>query len=166
MCLVATTTSPTEKKAQTPTLSSHPGREMSEPSRGSPTFLLFSKTLLVVFVLSLAVWTPQTSESQRTDPPIFSSIMVPDFTIGATLPSVAPADGTSLATSTIIVNPIEHFTGNITLSDLPPSSRPRMYTHSPRHDLKQLASGDTLLQLHRGRNLRGDNHRNVWQNQP
>jgi len=46
--------------------------------------------------------------------------MVPDFTIGATLPSVAPADGTSLATSTIIVNPIEHFTGNITLSDLPP----------------------------------------------
>ncbi len=101
-------------------MSSHPGHEMSEQSRDSPTCLLFSKTLLAVFVLSLAVWTPQTSESQRTDPLIFSSIMVPDFTIGATLPSVAPADGTSLATSTIIVNPIEHFTGNITLSDLPP----------------------------------------------
>src|SRR5437867_10704460 len=69
---------------------------MSEPSRDSPTCLLFSKTLLAVFVLSLAVWTPQTSESQRTDPLTFSSIMVPDFTIGATLPSVAPADGTSL----------------------------------------------------------------------
>src|SRR5437667_12790643 len=165
MVLFAKPTFPTGKKAHTPTLSSHPGHEMPEPSGDSPTCLLFSKALLVVFVLSLAVWTPQASESQRTAALIFSSIVVPDFTIGATLPSVAPSDGTSLATSTIIVNPIEHFTGNITLSDLPPPADLECTPIVPA-TISNSSRRATLSCSSIGRNLRGDNHRNVWQNQP
>jgi uncharacterized membrane protein len=46
------------------------------------------------------------------------SIPIPDFRVGVTTPSITLADGTTLATSTILVSPINGFTGTVALSDL------------------------------------------------
>src|SRR5437879_11797980 len=48
----------------------------------------------------------------------FNSIPIPDFTLVAIPPNVVPADGTTLATSIILVSPLNGFTGNVALSDL------------------------------------------------
>src|SRR5260370_19772656 len=99
------------------------GRNLSRPFGNSPNCLPFSRQiLLLLFVFSLNVHpllAPQSSESHALSPWTFNSIPLPDFTVGATLPSIVPADGTTPATSTIIVNPVNDFTGTVTLSDLP-----------------------------------------------
>ena len=48
-----------------------------------------------------------------------NSTLNPDFTIGATSPTVTPADGTTSASSVIIINPVSGFIGTVTLSDSP-----------------------------------------------
>jgi len=48
-----------------------------------------------------------------------SVTVVPEFSIGATLPSAVPADGTTTATSIIVVRPANNFAGTVTLSDTP-----------------------------------------------
>ena len=78
--------------------------------------------LLLIFLLSLAFYpalASQNSESHTASSSTFSATSPPDFTITATLPNTVPADGTTLAISTIVVNPLDYFTGNVTLSDLP-----------------------------------------------
>ena len=80
-----------------------------------------NRILFLVLVLCLATYaqrTPQ-AESRRTASLTFAPIPTPDFTITATVPSVVPADGTSVAKSTVITNPVNGFTGNITLSESP-----------------------------------------------
>jgi len=80
------------------------------------------KILLIAFVLGLVFYpmlAPLTSESDVTSSGTFNSVFLPDFTIGTTVPVIVPADATTLATSTIVVNPIDHFNGTVVLSDLP-----------------------------------------------
>jgi len=48
-----------------------------------------------------------------------SSVPIPDFTVGVTQPSIVSADGTTHATSIILVSPLNGFTGTVALSDLP-----------------------------------------------
>jgi len=90
------------------------GKSMSR----SPTD---SKVLLLLFVLSLAfslIVSEQGTESLGAIRWTFNSIPIPDFTLVAIPPSVVPADGTTLATSIILVSPLNGFTGNVALSDL------------------------------------------------
>src|SRR5436190_9525503 len=90
------------------------GKSMSR----SPTD---SKVLLLLFVLSLAfslIVSEQGTESLGAISWTFNSIPIPDFTLVAIPPSVVPADGTTLATSIILVSPLNGFTGNVALSDL------------------------------------------------
>jgi len=77
---------------------------------------------LLLFVLSLAVSlivSEQGTESLGATPWTFNSIPIPDFTVGANHPSIVPADGTTFATASILVNPINGFSGTVALSDLP-----------------------------------------------
>jgi len=78
--------------------------------------------MLIAFVLSSAFYsgtTSDTRESQAKSPLTFNSMPIPDFAIGATLPSIVPADGITSATSFIIVSPINDFTKTVILSSLP-----------------------------------------------
>src|SRR6266581_4721754 len=81
-----------------------------------------SKVLLLLFVLSLAasqLAVEQDTESHRATPWTLSSVPIPDFTVGVTQPSIVSADGTTHATSIILVSPLNGFTGTVALSDLP-----------------------------------------------
>src|SRR6266699_376218 len=80
------------------------------------------KVLLLLFVLSLAasqLAVEQDTESPRATPWTLSSVPIPDFTVGATQPSIVSADGTTHATSIILVSPLNGFSGTVALSDLP-----------------------------------------------
>ena len=84
-----------------------------------------SKVLLLLFVLSLAtslLAVEQDAESHRATPWTFNSVPIPDFTVGASQPSIVSADGTTHATSIILVSPLNGFTGTVALSDLPLST--------------------------------------------
>ncbi len=81
-----------------------------------------SKVLFLLFVLSLAasqLAVEQDTESDRATPWTLSSVPIPDFTVGATQPSIVSADGTTHATSIILVSPLNGFAGTVALSDLP-----------------------------------------------
>ena len=81
-----------------------------------------SKVLLLLFVLSLAasqLAVEQDTESPRATPWTLSSVPIPDFTVGVTQPSIVSADGTTHATSIILVSPLNGFSGTVALSDLP-----------------------------------------------
>src|SRR5437660_8151181 len=81
-----------------------------------------SKVLLLLFVLSLAtslLAVEHDTESHRATPWTFNSVPIPDFTVGASQPSIVSADGTTSATAIILVSPINGFTGTVALSDLP-----------------------------------------------
>ena len=84
-----------------------------------------SKVLLLLFVLSLAtslLAVEHDTESHRATPWTFNSVPIPDFTVGASQPSIVSADGTTHATSIILVSPLNGFTGTVALSDLPLST--------------------------------------------
>jgi len=81
-----------------------------------------SKILLLLFVLSLAVYpivVERSTESHGATASKFNLIPISDFTVGASHPSIVPADGTTSATAIILVSPINGFTGTVALSDLP-----------------------------------------------
>ena len=123
MSFLAKPTFRTSKSRGRPTLSSFPIRKVSRRSGNSLCSCLSSNTtLLLVFLLSLAFYPAlalQNSESRTASSSTFNATSLPDFTITATPPNIVPADGTTLATSTIIVNPLYDFTGSVALSDLP-----------------------------------------------
>jgi hypothetical protein len=75
--------------------------------------------ILLVGITASQVFAIQSVESASASHSTFNSNPVSDFILGATLPNVVPADGTTFATSTIIVNPFNGFTGTVTLSDFP-----------------------------------------------
>ena len=104
-------------------MSSYPCGDLFRPHENSPNLSpIRFKILLIALVLSLAIdsgLTHGAQESQTTAPLTFNSTPTPDFAMGATLPSAVPADGTTFATSTIIVSPINDFTKTVTLSSLP-----------------------------------------------
>lgn len=58
-------------------------------------------------------------ESPATSTSIFDSTPASDFAITTSPPSIVPADGTWLATSIVIVNPIGDLGGSVILSDTP-----------------------------------------------
>jgi hypothetical protein len=78
--------------------------------------------LLLLFAFSLAVCpriVPQGVELDATSSLTFNPISIQDFSLDASSPITVLADGTTPATSTIIVNPFDGFTGTVTLSNLP-----------------------------------------------
>ena len=94
-------------------------RESEDPLNCSP---FCGKILLIVFVLGLVIYpllAQQTSRSDVTSSRTFNSVPLPDFSITAIVSDIVPADATTPATMTIVVNPIGDFLGTIVLSDLP-----------------------------------------------
>ncbi|TMI14679.1 hypothetical protein E6H35_03975 [Candidatus Bathyarchaeota archaeon] len=61
----------------------------------------------------------RSTESHGATASKFNLIPISDFTVGASHPSIVPADGTTSATAIILVSPINGFTGTVALSDLP-----------------------------------------------
>jgi hypothetical protein len=85
-----------------------------------PPFLMMILSLL--FVFSLAVYpgiTLQGVELDATSSLMFNPISIPDFSLDASSSTTVLADGTTPATSTIIVNPLDGFIGTVALSNLP-----------------------------------------------
>ncbi len=80
------------------------------------------KILLSTFVLGVAISSIlalQSAEWDQASPWTLNSVSTSDFTITASLPSVVPADGFTPATSIIVINPLNDFTGTVALSDVP-----------------------------------------------
>jgi len=96
-------------------------RNLLEPlGDRSSCYSLIRKILLLTFMFGLAFYpgpVPQGTESHRASPKTIDSIPIPDFSVGTTLPSIVPADGTTPATSIVVVSPINGFTGTVGLSD-------------------------------------------------
>jgi hypothetical protein len=105
------------------TLSTYSYRKLLGTSRSFLSRSPFnSGILLAMFLLTLPFYPSfpsQALESRARPASTFASIPFPEFRIEATLPSTVLADGTTLAKTTIIVNPIGGFTGTVTLSTLP-----------------------------------------------
>src|SRR5207302_9420495 len=103
-------------------LSKRHGRNLLRESEGPLDCSPFcGKILLIVFVLGLVIYpllAQQTSRSDVTSSSTFNSVPLPDSSITAIVSDIVPADATTPATLTIVVNPIGYFLRTVVLSDL------------------------------------------------